>query len=89
MPVGVPERTGVALVDVSVDVSASVSFEVDGVSEVGGVVGSVIEVDSWMIPNSVGAEVSVDSTLSSCIGVLVRHVINDNTRAKHNNNEIK
>jgi hypothetical protein len=69
--VGVPERTGVALVDVSVDVSASVSFEVDGVSEMGGVGESVIEVDSWMIPSSVGAEVSVDSPLvcSSCIGV--------------------
>jgi hypothetical protein len=47
--VGVPERAGVALVEVSVEVSASVSFEiVEGVSEMGGVIDAVIDVDSWL-----------------------------------------
>jgi hypothetical protein len=53
----------VAFVDVSVDVSASVSFKsVDGVSEVGGVMGMAIEWDSWMMPSAVGGGMSVDTS---------------------------
>lgn len=63
VPVGVPERTGVALVEVSVEVSASVSLLiVDGVSEIGGVIETGIIGDSWMIPSSVGAGTSVDTS---------------------------
>ena len=46
VPVSAPERIGMPLVDVSEDMSASVLFEVDGVSEIGTVVEGVIEVDS-------------------------------------------
>ena len=50
---GVPERMGVALVEV--EVSASVSFEiVKGVSEMGGMIDTVIDGDSWITPSSVG-----------------------------------
>jgi len=60
--VGVPQQTGVALVEVSVDVSATVPFEiVEGVPETGGVMETVIEGDSWMIASSVGSGISVDT----------------------------
>jgi hypothetical protein len=58
-------RMGVASVEV--EVSASVSFEiVKGVSEMGDVIDTVIDRDSWITPSSV---VSVDTSAicSSCI----------------------
>jgi hypothetical protein len=48
---GVPKRTGVAFAEVSVEVSASVSFEiVDVVSGTGGVMEIAIEGESWNDP---------------------------------------
>jgi hypothetical protein len=68
--VGVPERTGVVFVEVSVEVSVSVSFEiVDGVSETGGVMEIGIEGDSWMTLSSAGARISAEPSVvcASCI----------------------
>ena len=59
-----------ACVEASVEMSASVSFEVvDGVSETGGVMEIIIEGDSWMKPSTVGGCMSVDTTTicSSCV----------------------
>jgi hypothetical protein len=69
-PAGVQKWTGVAFVEVLVEVSASVSLLiVRGASEMGG--GTAIIDDSWITPSSVDARISVDTSAicSSCVDI--------------------
>lgn len=56
VPVGVPERTGVAFVEASVSVSVSFEVAEDGISETNG--GRDMEDSSGITPNPVGAVIS-------------------------------
>jgi len=72
---------GVTLVEVSVNVSATVSSEiVEGVQEIGRVIETVVEGDSWVIAGLVGGISviqSIPAIRTSCTK-RVRHVIKGN-----------
>jgi hypothetical protein len=64
---GCPRTDRVALVEVLVDVCATVSFEIMRAPELEGVMGTVIEEDSCMIAGSVGDGISVNACQSNVL----------------------
>ena len=66
-PVGVPQQMRVTLVEVSVNVSVTVSSKIVGVQETAELTETVVEGDSWVIVGLVGGGISVNTCNSNIL----------------------